>query len=922
MRIEVATPLGAPNKDKGDLLEQLAGDFLRTQGFTVTEQVRLTATELDLLCQHKVNKRQVYVECKAYRDTLSATVLTQLLGTLGLHEYQEAWLISAGPLGKDAKGFQLTWESKPVEESQKLSIYTPERVIDALTLAKVICPTPTQSAIQQVGSEDLLGEWLLLITEYGSYWVVSCLSSGVPSGVLVFNAKSGSLVEDQELLRRLGKTDSSQGTLDFEYVSRLKESPENEKEAVVEVEHGESWRDYRPAMPEHFVGRVEAQDTIFRLLESVRGGETLTRVFAITGDSGMGKSSLIAKIRSRSKNIRNRRKFFTYAVDVRAANGPTYILSALHSCLYKAAEAGFGSNDPTSIKISDPTQPLESDSIKRFLQALEEKKEVVCLVFDQFEELYSKIELFPVFIATQQLFLSTVAAQGNLVLGFAWKSDATVQQNHPAYHMWHNLADHRLEVSLRPFNHSEAAHAITIFEKELGQQVAKGLRRQLIENSQGYPWLLKKLCIHLYENIKDGVIQVELSDNAQTLFDRDLQKLTPAERTCLKLIAQNAPADWFEILEVSGQEVTNSLRDKRLIVRSGDRLNIYWDIFREYILTGKVPSIPLNFLPSSPSIHSVLRLAWQLHHEEAKSIAELAEVTGLTEGSAENVVRDLVMFGLATSDQGRVLLHSSTEGPEAQQVLLRLRTTLRQHALRLELAKMEEGTLVNTKAIIDLLKELNPAAQHHTRTWKIYADRMGNWLSATGYLIPVEGGWRVKDQGKVPEKITYRKRSIAPMFIGDTSPAKTAEALDFFRASSPRTREQILEKEYRNAVIILQRFGLVKHEKGAYSLNAEGFNPESNSGDIIWRAAQKEPTLVAARRYLSEHPNLSGPTVGRMLNQEFQREWTASSEARIGNSIRQWAIWSMYGLKDGEITKPPGRLKETSTRTTQEPLFD
>jgi predicted transcriptional regulator len=922
MRIEVANLPGSPTKDKGDLLEQLAGEFLRTQGFTVTEEIRVTATELDLLCQHKVNKRQVYVECKAYRDTLSATVLRQLLGTLKFHEYQEAWLISAGPLGKDAKGFQHTWESKPVEESQRLSIYTPDRVIDALTSAKVICLPPIQSAAQQVGSEELLGEWLLLVTEYGNYWVVSCLSSGVPVGVLVFNSKSGVLVDDQELLRRLGKTDSSQSTLDFEYVSRLNESPENEKESVVEVEHGESWRDYRPAMPEHFVGRVEAQNTIFRLLETVRAGECLTRVFAITGDSGMGKSSLIAKIRSRSKNIRNRRKFFTYAVDIRAANGPTYILSALYSCLYKAAEAGFGSNDAASIKISDSTQPLESDSIKRFLRALEEKNEVVCLIFDQFEELYSKIELFPVFIATQQLFLSTIAAQSNLVLGFAWKSDATVQQNHPAYHMWHNLADHRLEVSLRPFNHSEAFHAITIFEKELGQHVAKGLRRQLIENSQGYPWLLKKLCIHLYENIKDGVIQIELSDNAQTLFDKDLQKLTPAERTCLKLIAQHAPADWYEILENSGQDVTNSLRDKRLIVRSGDRLNIYWDIFREYILTGKVPSIPLNFVPSSPSMKSVLRLAWQLHHEEAKSIGELAELTGLTEGSAENVVRDLVMFGLATSNQGQVLLHSSTAGPETEQVLQRLRSTLRQHALRLELAKMEEGTLVNTKTIIELLKELNPAAQHNTSTWKIYADRMGSWLSATGYLIPVEGGWRVKDQGKVPDTIPYRKRSIAPIFIGDSSPAKAAEALDFFRAQSPRTREQILGKEYRNAVAILQRFGLVKHEKGEYYLNSEAINQESNSWEIIWNAAQKEPTLLATRKYLTATPAISGPAIGKMLNQEFQREWTAASESRIGNSIRQWAVWTMYGRRDGEVIKPPGRVKENTSQASLGTLFD
>jgi predicted transcriptional regulator len=668
----------------------------------------------------------VYVECKAHRDPLPAPALTQLLGNLDFHAYHEAWLVSAGPLGKDAKGFQVQWENKPPEESQRMSIYTPERVIDALISAKLICSPPAQIAARRLGSEDLLGDWLLLITEHGRFWTVSCLSSGIPTDVLVFDARTGLLVDDQETLRRLAKTDSSQAALDFEFATRLEELLGDTRESVVEVESGESWADYRPARPEDFVGRIEAQDALFRLLDSTRKRETLTRVFAITGDSGMGKSSLVTKVRARSKNVRHRRKFFVYAVDIRAAKGPTYILSALYSCLNKAAQAGFGTGAATSLKISDPTQPLESESIKTFLDALVKKEEVVCLIFDQFEELYSKIELFPIFTAAQQLFLSTVAAQTNLVLGFAWKSDATVQQNHPAYHLWHNLADHRFEISLRPFNHSEAFRAITIFEKELAQGVGKRLRRQLIENSQGYPWFLKKLCIHLYENLNDGVISVGLADNAQTLFDKDLIKLTQAERTCLKLIAQNAPADWFEILESSGQDVANSLRDKRLIVRSGDRLNIYWDIFREYVLTNKVPSIPLNYLPSSPSINSLLRLAWHLHHEDALEIEELADLTGIKAGSAENIVRDLVMFGLATFSEGHAFLDRSTEDSEPQQVLIRLRNTLRHHALRLELAKMEDGTVVNADTIIGLLKDLNPAAQHHSKTWKIYADRMGS----------------------------------------------------------------------------------------------------------------------------------------------------------------------------------------------------
>jgi hypothetical protein len=170
-----------------------------------------------------------------------------------------------------------------------------------------------------------------------------------------------------------------------------------------------------------------------------------------------------------------------YAVDARAATGASYILWSLLACLRAAATQGFGTGDLEGIEISDHSDPLESPSIRKFLAALEHQRRVVCLVFDQFEELYSKPELFLVFEEAQRLFLSAVSAVSNLVLGFAWKTDSTVQQDHPAYYMWHRLADHRMEVSVGPFTHSESSRAMTIFEKELGQKVRPELRRQLIE---------------------------------------------------------------------------------------------------------------------------------------------------------------------------------------------------------------------------------------------------------------------------------------------------------------------------------------------------------------------------------------------------------------------------------------------------------
>ena len=917
-RIEVATPPGTPSTEKGNLLESLAEDLLKIQHYEVTNQLRLVGTELDLLCKHRVNQRIVYVECKAHRGPISANVLTNLLGTLDFKKYQEGWLISTGPLGKDAKGFQHEWEEKTDVESQKLSIYTPKRVIEALISAGKVKQLPHDLAVKTIGDEDRIGDPTLLITQYGIFWTIACLEGGVPAGVLVYSTKTGNLITEQALLRNLSQTDTSQNELDFEYILNFPKLDEGSSlDRVVEVVHGETWTDYRPARPQDFVGRKEVQEQIIHFLENVRGKKSATRVFAIKGDSGWGKSSLIAKLRDRVQNKHYRRKFFIYAVDVRAATGANYILWSVLACLRKAAELGFGTGDPDDLRITNPADPFESPSIQEFFTQLEQRKQVICLVFDQFEELYSKPEVFRVFEATQSLLLSAVAAQSNLVLGFAWKTDSTVQQDHPAYYMWHRLADHRMEVELGRFTSSEASKAISIFQQELGEKLRPDLRRQLTENSQGYPWLLKKLCIHVYDTVRSGISQSELVDkdlDIESLFDKDLQQLSPSENICLKMIAESAPADWYKILEASDQEVLGVLQHKRLIIRSGDRLNLYWDIFREYVLTQTVPSIPFSYLPSSSSIGALLKVVGQLSLEESQNYAGLSELCGLVEKTIVNVIRDLKMFDIATVDQSEVRLASSMEATDQEKVLQRLRHVLRNHALTMRLSKRDPEEIITTLDIINLLKQINPTAQHQEKTWRVYAERMEHWLSVTGYLVERENNWKFEDLGRVNlENINKtrktRKSGGITFFIGDTSPAKTLEGLDYLRNNQPLSTKEIQEKGFRNAVAALRGLGVVKNKLGRYSIIEPTEFESKSSLEILWNAACNEQKVQLVIDYLKEYPTADSKAVGNYVNQEFKCNWSAGSEKRIGNSLRQWASWVLMGMHQEKVPEPPGRIK-------------
>ncbi|EDV3051018.1 restriction endonuclease [Salmonella enterica subsp. enterica] len=132
MKIEVAVDANATTKEKGDLLENLSSKLLSAQSYSVIKEIRLTAVELDLLCKNQINGKEIYVECKAYRGNIDANILKNLLGTLLLKDYSEAWLISTGVFGKEAKGFIEEWRKKPIELASKLSFFGPEQLIEAL----------------------------------------------------------------------------------------------------------------------------------------------------------------------------------------------------------------------------------------------------------------------------------------------------------------------------------------------------------------------------------------------------------------------------------------------------------------------------------------------------------------------------------------------------------------------------------------------------------------------------------------------------------------------------------------------------------------------------------------------------------------------------------------------------------------------
>jgi len=225
MPIVVAYKDDESEKDKGDLVEKLAGQLLSAQNYDYTEDnrnIRQVGVEIDLLCTHKTIKGQtIYVECKAYSQSnkIQSAAIDKLIGVRTRKKYNQAWLITTAPLGKDAKG--IVDEIHRGEDSDKFAFYTPTKLIDALSDSGIIVSEDItkQGVINLVQNQKRLGEEAyLLICKYGYFWAFEYLKGGEPFGIIYADAKDGEIITDQDLLDNLAVLKSDLTTLNHNAV--------------------------------------------------------------------------------------------------------------------------------------------------------------------------------------------------------------------------------------------------------------------------------------------------------------------------------------------------------------------------------------------------------------------------------------------------------------------------------------------------------------------------------------------------------------------------------------------------------------------------------------------------------------------------------------------------------------------------------
>lgn len=731
---------------RGKLFEKLMAEVLRYYGYSIDRipSVNYAGMEIDIEGKAIATGIPLYAECKCYETEVDSTKLQAFYG-----KYMALWLrdkrcqglfIALPGVNSHAKGFYRTDCEGKSEITVRL--LEEEQVLEAIfQTERFTRPDAISRAIEkQMGTP---GDWVLLYTDKGLFCVQYVIppGGGIPSSIALLDAM-GNLLSDRATFDYL--TQLCPELEDFDKIAGgaidLQPSVQQDMEEIVEVRGSSACFEYQfPASPEYFVGRQPILAEFDSFITAVINKETSSRGILFEANSGWGKSSVVLSSVARLREMGH----FAVAIDSRSASSSQFILRVVNYALSKLGSfGGLLSEDYKPITITG-----FEGAVKALLslgQVLEHGHKVIFIFLDQFENVFFLTDALK---RIRDLFLKVCDAQTNVVLGFAWKTDLIGLTSDFPYQLRDAITGSSKRITLDTFSEVEITALLDKLSNELRAPLRKDLIFFLSEFSQGYPWLLKKLCAHVKAQREAGVPQSDIANsllNVEELFQEDLHGLSTEEEDALRRIAKAAPISVLDLGEEFRPEVVQSLVNARLVVRIGNKYDVYWDIFRDYLNAGRVP-VEGNYILRT-QVGSVLKATKLLAEANGiLSMSDFQQQAGLSEKTFYNVAKDMRLLGLAKVDDGRAATLQVNLPREANDFEVSLRAHLRDRLRRNRLVwqlmeTLEANASLAMDEISNLLAKWCPYISASKQTWLTYARIFAGWMDAADLAVLDKGG--------------------------------------------------------------------------------------------------------------------------------------------------------------------------------------
>lgn len=910
--------------NRGHLFETLMSDVLRHYGYTIDKKpsVNYAGMEIDIEGHETLSHVPVYAECKCYDTEINSPQLQAFYG-----KYCARWrkdqrcrglFIALPRVNSHARGFYK--ENCEGSGDQTVSLLEEELVLKSIfDAALAVRETVIKDRVDpKLGTP---GDQILLYTDHGFIWVQYVMSQGsaVADRYLLFLG-DGAPISDSQTLDYLQEV--LPDLKGFRHIAHVGSSPvpatigsyEITDEPIVEVRGSSDWFEYQfPASPAFFIGRTLLLKEIMDFACEVVRKTTSARGLLLTANSGWGKSSAVLASAAQLAAVGH----FAVVIDCRSLSSSRSVLRVVEFALKKlAAEKGelFCSSVTNITGFEGASQALLTAS-----EELRRQNRLAFIFWDQFENVFFLPEVLK---RIRDLTLRCCDTQAQFVFGFAWKTDLIGATNEFPYQDRDALTAVSKKISVPPFSDTETTALLDKLRAELKTELRKDLRFLLSEFSQGFPWLLKKLCAHVKTQREAGVSQIDIANrllNIQQLFKDDLSGLGAEEEHALRRIAKSAPVSISELSEDYSAKIVQSLVDRRLVVRIGSKFDIYWDIFRDYLNFDRVP-VQENYLVRTP-VATVLKSITALIKEgQPLEVAKFGRQMRFSEHSAMNVVRDLRLLGLATVDSGKLTAAIKAEGKAVQTQINQVRSHVRERLSQNRLVSriIHELRTENSLGLDEIGRRLSSWCPYVTATeptWREYARILASWMdvadlatydSSKTTLIYYEPSTELRardlqmSRNRAP-KLLIPSVQYSPVETVAVGIAATFEGRRDFRSALKKSTAQ-------KAFATLEILGMLDKTDGGYRVKTDfttQMSDSQNRRDTFKVAALNLPAFRAFLGILDRYKQLgrSQHDLGLELRETLDLEWkdgTAKVNVKI---LLDWA--RHLGLAPGRFAGRP-----------------
>ncbi|PHX57031.1 hypothetical protein CP500_002260 [Tychonema bourrellyi FEM_GT703] len=809
IRFKIVIPNEWSNKEKGKFWEDVSADLFPKYVWEVTQNIEFAGMQTDIYVQKLDTNEKALIECKFQKRFIEAPTIYKLMGQALFKKVDSAYLLSTSDLNAKAKGVFLEYQ-KEQNKSYKpydLVIWSGDKL--AKKFMDVHCIEVPE--IDQI-SGCVKTITLLLTHNKEFFWVAEEMGeSNIPCRAIIFQTPKSKSYWSSEKWKKYFSLHKIWENLEITVNPIVIEAKDNltnqsiseiPKVTVSIINQADGFDDYhRPSRPEDFFGRLEPQREFWDFVNNVRDEKTDLRVVSFSGSTGLGKSSLVLKLASDCRQKPEYKdNFYIYHVDVTSVNqekATLFVIAAIRQALQKAIDDGFVDlpNHQVSIE-SVESNYFSSESIQLLIKTLKNSRKVIVIFFDQFEEILTRDSLSYLYDLFKQAAYDVDSLKENIVLGFCWRTDVNLPTTNPAYFTWHNLAKVRKDIYFSEFSQQDSSNLLDGFKKYLnsnqkGSRLQPSIKKWLLDNCKNQPWLLKRFCGDIYnQNLSISELdskrkKVITKFDIKIIFDKDIQRanVTLEHNTCLSYIAKCSPVSKMDVCSKFNDDVINSLLKSKLVIETGQNYKIYWDMFREYLLDGKLPEMIISYRPRTK-----ISTAWTIFRllNQYKTISELASVSKYRDGVVVNAILDLQKFFEVTKDErGKIIVLETFIKLQDQEIAEELAELIQNHVIIKKIYEQHKpGELMWLSEFQNLLSEqynVNPA------TAADYASKMLSWFHFAG-LLEERNGKIVRPNNPKQGKQKGKLEKCEPQYAKQPQSTLGEGQLPLFDTSSYRSR--------------------------------------------------------------------------------------------------------------------------------------